>query len=211
MTLLLLALVHTPAHAQEAPSGHATIEDGRLTLHNDSGVALSSVVAIGDNGIVCTLGTLQPHDQAGINIVNCTGSQGAAPARQFQVASAQGAFTAAVVAPAAPAPDKAAASDKSAPPSKGGGGLKVGSSLSGGFGPARRLTIRNDGTAAWTGCTVTVNDLYSYPMKNLSPGADEGIMMVRFKDAQGNTFVTNNQIKEVKVKCDQGTGVTVPP
>lgn len=205
MTPLLLVLATTFALADDAPSGHATIADGRLTVFNDSGVALSSVVAIGDNGIVCTLGTLQPHDQAGINIANCTGAQGAAPAKQFQVASAQGSFTALVTAPSAP--PKAAASGGG---SSGGGGLKVGTSLSAGVGPARRLTVRNEGSVEWTGCTVTVNDLYSYAMKDLAPGTDEGIMLVRFKDPQGNTFVATNQIKDVRVKCAQGSGSAEP-
>lgn len=91
------------------------------------------------------------------------------------------------------------------------GGLVGRSTVSGGFGPARRIGIFNDTNTAWTGCTVVLNDEWSYvgPAR-LEPGAHEGIMGQRFVNATGDFMVKNHTIHRVRVTCNEGSGTFVP-
>ena len=82
--------------------------------------------------------------------------------------------------------------------------------MSGGFGPARRVTIRNESAFDWTGCSVTLNGVYANNMKDVPSGTDEGIMVYKFKDGNGNPLTSNAQINQVSVACAQGS-VTVTP
>lgn len=214
--LLALCALPTFAWADEPLTGHATVENGRVTVYNDSTVELTSVVAIADTGQICTLGVVHPHDQAGMNLANCSGPPASGAIQFFQVASQQGGFTAPVLTAARPASggsssggSSSTASSTPAAPAEGGS-IKIHTSMSGGFGPARRLSVFNDGAAPISGCRVTVNGLYGYDMKTVAAGADEGIMMVRFKDSAGNAFTSNAQVNTVKVACAQGTATSTP-
>jgi hypothetical protein len=73
IALLAVCALPTLARADEPLTGHATVENGRVTVYNDSTVELTSVVAIADSGQICTLGVIHPHDQAGMNLANCSG------------------------------------------------------------------------------------------------------------------------------------------
>lgn len=83
--------------------------------------------------------------------------------------------------------------------------------MSGGFGPARRLTVFNNSGAPWTGCTVTANDLYTYYVGSVAAGGHNGILMLKFKDAGGNLFTSNAVVNRVSLRCDQGTTPVVVP
>lgn len=102
----------------------------------------------------------------------------------------------------------AAAATPSTPPT--GGAMKATAAVSGGFGPARRVTIRNTSSFGWTACRVTLNGTYTYSMKDMTPGMDEGIMAFKFKDGRGNALTSNAEIDKVNVACAQGA-VTVSP
>lgn len=78
--------------------------------------------------------------------------------------------------PAAP-PDAAPAAAP-ATPSKGGA-MDLFATMSGGFGPARRLAVFNNSAAPWTGCTVTANDLYTYYAGSIEAGGQKGILMLK--------------------------------
>ena len=82
--------------------------------------------------------------------------------------------------------------------------------ISGGIGPARRLTIFNYGTTQWSNCVVTANDLYMYTVGTITAGGHEGIMMIKFKDKAGNVFTSTAQVTRAKIHCDQGTASAVP-
>ena len=89
--------------------------------------------------------------------------------------------------------------------------MQLSASMSGGFGPARRLTVFNNGNGLWTGCVVTANDLYTYRVGSVEAGGHNGILMLKFKDAGGNLFTSNAQVNRVKLACDQGTTPVVLP
>jgi hypothetical protein len=195
--------------------GRVTVAEGRLTVFNDADLEWTNVIATPNDTLVCNVGIVHPHDQAGMNLANCSGGPLAAPVVSVRVVAQQGFFVAAVpaanpevppapAAPPEPAAPRAAASASATP------SLRAHASMSGGLGPARRVTVFNDSGTGWTGCTVYANDLYSYAMKNVAAGDHEGIMMIRFKDSAGNPFTSNAQINRVKIRCDQGSTSVQP-
>lgn len=82
--------------------------------------------------------------------------------------------------------------------------------MSGGFGPARRLNIWNESTFGWTGCKVTLDGTYSFSMKDVAAGMDEGIMVYKFKDGRGNPFTSNAEVESVAVACREGSTSVKP-
>lgn len=113
------------------------------------------------------------------------------------------------VAPAAPA--EVAPAPAAAPAPSKGGSMDLFATMSGGFGPARRLTVFNSSSMLWTGCTVTANDLYTYYAGSIDAGGHNGILMLKFKDAGGNLFTSNAVVNRVSLRCDQGTTAVVVP
>ena len=88
--------------------------------------------------------------------------------------------------------------------------MKARATMSGGFGPARRLTVRNTSGFDWTGCKVTLNGTYFYSMKDVPASTDEGIMVYKFKDAKSTPLTTNAEITQVNVNCSQGSTTVTP-
>ena len=83
--------------------------------------------------------------------------------------------------------------------------------ISAGFGPARRVGIFNDSDTAWSGCSVVLNGEWSYTGPTwLDPGEHEGIMGQRFVNGTGDFMVQNHVIHTVRVSCNEGTGTFVP-
>lgn len=107
--------------------------------------------------------------------------------------------------PAPPASTPAATPAAAPAPSSTARGLTAYARTTGGLGPARRLHVVNLDNYTWTRCSVKINGLYTYFMRDMPPGRDEGIMLVRFKDDGGNTFTSNADIREATVKCLQGS------
>lgn len=89
--------------------------------------------------------------------------------------------------------------------------LKGRATVSGGFGPARRIGVFNDSGYSWTSCKVVLNGEWSYvgPTR-LESGGHEGIMGQRFTNASGDIMVKNHQIRSVRVSCAEGTGTFTP-
>lgn len=268
MLLLLLGCSALSAFTSKAPTapltGHVAVDDTRITVYNDGPTEWSNVVATANGTLVCTIGSVHAHDQAGLNLANCTGGPLAAPVVGVRVVADQG-FLEAAAAPAvaeaavaepavvaapvpapptpgpvakAPAvsqpsavskpPPEAAAtagspaastsaasssgsSSSAASTSASSGAMSLSAAISGGIGPARRLTVFNNSSFGWTGCVVTANDLYSYRVSAIEAGGHNGIMMIKFKDQAGNLFTSTAQVTRVKVKCDQGTTPVVLP
>lgn len=284
MLLLLLGCSVLSSFTSKAPSapltGHVAIDDTRITVYNDGATEWSNVVATANGTLVCTIGAVHAHDQAGLNLANCTGGPLATPVVGVRVVADQG-FLEAAAAPAvaeppivaepgaaadpaaipaanAPVPatpdpvatsqptavsrpspasapaataaapassspaastspsaatasSSAPASSSSAPASASSGAMSLSAAISGGIGPARRLTVFNNSSFGWTGCVVTANDLYSYRVAAIEAGGHNGIMMIKFKDQAGNLFTSTAQVTRVKVKCDQGSTPVVLP
>jgi len=111
-------------------------------------------------------------------------------------------------APVAASDAPAAAAPAAAPK---GGAMDLFATMSGGFGPARRLAVFNNSATPWTGCTVNANDLYTYYAGSIEAGGQKGILMLKFKDAGGNLFTSNAVVNRVSLRCDQGTTPVVVP
>lgn len=240
LPLLLACSVPGGSASPAALQARVEVKDQRVTVYNDSAEEWTRVIVTLDDQAICKVGLVHPSDQAGVNLQNCTGQVPTETISQARVAADQGQvlitfgppiqLVATPVAapveepvaapepaaePAAPTPTPAAtarATPAAATTSSGSTtrGLTVESHVSGGFGPARRLHVVNRDDFSWTGCSVKLNDLYSYRMKDLAPGVDEGIMMVRFKDQAGNILTSNAQIEKVAVRCDQGSATVQP-
>lgn len=283
MLLLLLGCSVLSSFTSKAPTapltGHVAIDDTRITVYNDGATEWSNVVATANGTLVCTIGAVHAHDQAGLNLANCTGGPLSTPVVGVRVVADQG-FLEAAAAPAvaeaavaepgaaadpaaipaanAPVPatpdplatsqptavsrpppasapaatattptsspagtstspsaatasSSAPASASSAPASASSGAMSLSAAISGGIGPARRLTVFNNSSFGWTGCVVTANDLYSYKVATIEAGGHNGIMMIKFKDQAGNLFTSTAQVTRVKVKCDQGSTPVVLP
>lgn len=218
-------------------SARVSFAEGRITVNNDSAAEWSTVVATPADGVDCNLGIIHPHDQGSMALTNCSNGGPKAPISQVRVAADQGQLVIALqppvdpgVAPPLPAPvvPEAAPAQAAAPHASASAPAQVAASptveapkaeipplrisarVSGGFGPARRLNVTNDGSSAWTGCSLTLADHYHYQMKTLNAGKTEGIMLVRFKDSAGNVYTSNGQIKDLRVSCDQGKATVSP-
>jgi hypothetical protein len=184
------------------------------------------VVASPQDALVCTIGEIKPKSSGQLALKNCTGTPPANPVTEVRITSAQGSYLATIpptdlaailAAPATPTPatnnppvNNPPANNQpvSNPPATGrpeGAPMKVSGSMSGGFGPARRITINNESSFSWSGCRVTVNSDYFYSLGELAAGSGEGIMMVRFKDANGNVLTSNAQILKAEVRCKEGS------
>ncbi len=116
--------------------------------------------------------------------------------------------SAAPVATAASAPTE---TPVSSPPPAARASMPLSASMSGGLGPARRLTVFNNSDFAWTGCVVTANDIYTYKVATIDAGEHNGIMMIKFKDHSGTLFTSTAPVTRVKLTCDQGTTPVVLP
>lgn len=89
--------------------------------------------------------------------------------------------------------------------------LQLRANISVGMGPARRLIVHNNDTFDWTGCTVKMDETWSYTMDvPIYHGQDDGIMMGKFHNADGKSFKESGQIDWVRVKCDQGKAKVRP-
>lgn len=106
--------------------------------------------------------------------------------------------------PATPAAQATPVSNTTAGP------MALSANISGGIGPARRLTVFNNGSSQWTSCKVTANELYTFNVGTLEPGAHNGIMMIKFKDKAGNLFTSTAQVTKAKIACDQGSASVTP-
>lgn len=234
MRLVLLAALFAACNSSDSPApvaqaaapasafaARATVADGRLTVFNDSATGWTNTLATLDNTVLCNLGVVHPSDQSGMNLSNCTGAL-PATLTSVRVVADQGQATilldppvslgAVAATPATPttttttttttvATSTPAATPQSAPTEA----FSAGGSVTGGFGPARRVHVINKNSYTWTGCTVTVNGDYTWPLKDMPPGLDEGIMLGRFKDGNGNPLTGNVNISSLKVRCNQGS------
>ena len=101
---------------------------------------------------------------------------------------------------ASPAPKRASSKE-----------LQGHTTISAGFGPARRVGIFNDSDNAWSGCSVVLNGEWSYTGPTwLDPGEHEGIMGQRFVNRTGDFMVQNHVIHTVQVSCNEGVGTFTP-
>jgi hypothetical protein len=88
--------------------------------------------------------------------------------------------------------------------------MKASAIASGGLGPARRITIANESSFGWTGCTVVLNDTFTYAMRDLAPGTSEGIMAFKFKKEDGGPLMSNQSIEKAAIRCREGSATVVP-
>lgn len=213
-----------PAVAPAAPAApaafaaRASVADGRLTVNNDSAVEWTNVMVTLETTALCNIGVVHPNDQGGMNLSNCTGTM-PANVSTVRVVADQGQATITLNPPvalgAAPAPTQAAAPAQASAPSTQAApsqaapatteAFKAAGSITGGIGPARRVHVINKNSYTWTGCSVTVNNDYTWALKDMPPGYDEGIMLGRFKDGAGNPLTANVNISSMKVRCNQGS------
>ncbi len=236
-----------PAATSNTPLlGHVGVDDARLTVFNDGDIEWTNVVATANNALICSIGIIHPHDQAGMNFSSCSGGPLSGPIATVRVAATQGYFEAATApapaveqaaptpgpeaqrpashptfAPAAPsapasspAPSTIVVAEPAAPVAPpapaASAALALSATISGGIGPARRLTVYNNSAVAWSGCTVTANDLYSFTVGPIAAQQHNGIMMIKFKDKAANIFTSTAQVMKVGVRCDQGSATVVP-
>ena len=171
----------------------------KVVVMNTSAETWTGMTVLVDGSPACTVaelvagGTVTVHDGA------CETTAPAAEAPE------------APPAPTAAKPAQAPATSPAvAPAASGGKALLATTTVSAGIGPARRIGIVNNNDFAWSKCSVTLNDEWSYHMPSLSAGEHEGIMGQRFKDPQGDFMTKNHQIHSVGVKCTQGSGTFQP-
>ena len=106
-------------------------------------------------------------------------------------------LSSAPAAAAAPSAPQAVAAASAEPPAKA---LK-GHAVLGGIGPAKRITVYNDGTTKWTNCEVRLPNNRHYKMAQLNAADQDGIMITRF-DQDGTEL--DRPLDGVMVRCDQG-------
>lgn len=101
-------------------------------------------------------------------------------------------------APAAATLPKAEESSATGP---AGGTLKGAASVIG-LGPAKQITVRNQGTVLWTNCDLRLPDNRHYKLAQLRGNDQERIFLHVFK--QDGTEL-DRPLDSIVVKCDQGT------
>jgi hypothetical protein len=231
LNLLFLACslptTQTPPAPPPAFTARASITGGTLYIFNDSDSAWANVVASPGDALACTIGAVPAKGSGQVQLKDCAGTPPAAPVTQVRVSAAQGEVVVTIpatdlagllaAAPAEPVPASrpkaaGAAPTGSAPaePAATTEAMRGSASMSGGFGPARRITYNNENSYGWTGCTLVLNDAYSYNLGTLPARGGEGVMLVRFKDKGGNILTSNAQINKATARCDQGSTTTTP-
>jgi hypothetical protein len=100
----------------------------------------------------------------------------------------------------APAPVAKAAPPPKAEPAPAGNALKGRASFIG-IGPAKRITISNDGSTLWTKCDLRLPNNKHYVLDVLRPGDHESIVYPRFK--QDGTEL-DRPLDWILVKCEEG-------
>lgn len=82
-----------------------------------------------------------------------------------------------------------------------GGGLK-GTAKIIGFGPARQITVHNNGTTNWSNCELRLPTNKRYMMAALKAGDQESIVLPRFSQ---DGVELDKPLDHLMVKCDQGS------
>lgn len=235
LNLLVLACSFPTTPPPPAPppafAARASITGGSLYIFNDSDTAWANVVAAPGDALACTIGTVPAKGAGQVMLKDCAGTPPAAPVTEVRVSAAQGEAIATIPATdlagllAAPATEpvptprpkassgtagSSSTTPAAAAPAAGAEAMRSSASMSGGFGPARRITFNNENSYGWTGCSLVLNDAYSYNLGTLPARGGEGIMLVRFKDKGGNILTSNAQINKATARCDQGSTSTTP-
>ena len=176
----------------DAPADDPAAVADPVVISNTSDAPWTGLSVSQGGAPLCTL-DLDPG--ATVLVVNGTCQMVAAPVAPA-VISPVAEPAGGVAAPAAPAAAKT---------------LKGHTTVSGGFGPARRIGVFNDSGYDWTNCKVTLNGEWTYSsIARLESGGHEGIMGQRFQNSSGDIMVKNHQIRSVRVSCSQGTGTFNP-
>ena len=233
LNLLVLACSLPPTVPPPAPppafAARASITAGSLDIFNDSDTAWANVVAAPGDALACTIGTVPAKGSGQVLLKDCAGTPPAAPVTEVRVSTAQGEAIATIPATdlagllAAPAAEPVATPRPKSGTAAAGGttqpaaepaatteAMRSSASMSGGFGPARRITFNNENSYGWTGCSLILNDAYSYNLGTLPARGGEGVMLVRFKDKGGNILTSNAQINKATARCDQGSTSSTP-
>jgi hypothetical protein len=237
LNLLFLACSLPTTQAPPPPPAtfvaRASITGGTLYIFNDSDTAWANVVAAPGDALACTIGVVPAKGAGQVLLKDCAGTAPAAPVTEVRVSAAQGEAIATIPptdlagilasAPAEPVPtprpksggtsSPSATTTAAPPPSEAAPtteAMRGSASMSGGFGPARRITYNNENSYGWSGCTLVLNDTYTYNLGTLPARGGEGVMLVRFKDKGGNILTSNAQINKATARCDQGSTSTTP-
>jgi hypothetical protein len=72
-----------------------------------------------------------------------------------------------------------------------------------GFGPARQITVNNDGDTDWTGCELRLPTNKRYLLKFLQAHDHESVVLPKFNQ---DGVELDKPLDQITVKCEQGTG-----
>ena len=72
-----------------------------------------------------------------------------------------------------------------------------------GFGPARQITLNNDGDDDWTKCELRLPTNQHYMLQRLEKGDHESIVLPKFKQ-DGPEY--DKPLDQITVTCEQGAG-----